>query len=190
MKGKNVSKSSATEDGKRLFLKVLEIVLTIIFGGLAIGFVFLQFGGQSINIHNESGHTEINYNTYYREPDTVAVTDETVEEDCSIRIVSYINNQILLPNIETLVEPGDKIHLFAESIYDIERMGYFYDSPDEMEKIHDFFEDHVVITVPTGIPGSTHTLYVEAIAEYYYDVTSDYFRTGWIPFSLKYTDWT
>ena len=82
------------------------------------------------------------------------------------------------------VKGGEKIVATADCLQGIAFIGYYY---SDNTKIIDSYDDTLTITVPQGTPGTTKTLYIEAVATDD-DGEDNPVKTGWRKYFLHYPD--
>jgi hypothetical protein len=109
-----------------------------------------------------------------------------VKAVCEVSMTVKLGTQTMTQNSTYNVEGGERINVTANSQAGIAFIGYFFRENGVDTQIVDQNTDSIQIIVPTGAPGTTKSLFIEAVAKNDDGTINDVTKTGWIRYYLKY----
>lgn len=147
--------------------------------------------GYTTNIYFSAGGYDQNNEFIVMEWKKVKIVyaSETENTECEVDMTIEMNSQILKARSTVEVKGGEKINVSAKSKTgaDIYTIGYYYYLNGKMEgDIVDISSENITITVPTGEPGTTRYLFIEAVASNDDGSANVKTKTGWVEIRLKY----
>jgi hypothetical protein len=99
-----------------------------------------------------------------------------------------LGTQTMTQDSTYYVSGGEKINVTASSPAGIAFIGYFYRENNVDTQIYDTNASSIQVTVPTGEPGSTKSIFIEAVAKNDDGTPNTITKTGWIRYYLRYED--
>ncbi len=119
-------------------------------------------------------------------PDKFIEKVETIEDNCQVELLTVLNGTVMEDGKTYNVVSGDEIFVTAGStVSDIAFISYFFSTSSYEEKTT-IEDDHLTITVPEGIAGSSIDLYVEPVASNDDGTPNTITKTGWQKYTLTY----